>query len=130
MAKIKTPKVFISATSGDLRTVRHLVKDALLKIGCMPIEQADFPPDYRKVSEFLANEIGHCDAVVHIVGMRYGAEPVLDTLPPGAIRRSYTQLEYDISRRLKKKVYAFVCSDGFPYDECEPEDQTKYSLAC
>ncbi len=55
MSPAKPAKIFISATFGDLGSVRGLVKDALLKIGCMPVEQADFPPDYRKVAEFLAS---------------------------------------------------------------------------
>ena len=33
------PQVFISATSGDLRRVRQVVKDALLTINCMPVER-------------------------------------------------------------------------------------------
>jgi hypothetical protein len=128
MSAPKPAKVFISTTSGDLRSVRNLIKDALLKIGCMPIEQADFPPDYRKVAEFLAAEIGNCDAVIHVVGKRYGAEPDPATLPPGTVRRSYTQLEYDAACKLKKQIYTFICADDFPYDVCEPEPELKTLL--
>lgn len=128
MSGIKTPKVFVSATSGDLRSVRAVVKEALLKIGCMPIEQADFPPDYRTVADFLTHQIEACDAIVHIAGKRYGAEPSPDSLPPGAKRRSYTQLEYDVAKRLKKKVFTFICGDDFPYDKCDAEPDDKVSL--
>jgi len=44
------PKVFISATSGDLRSVRQIAKEALLSIGCHPGEQTNFEPDWRTVS--------------------------------------------------------------------------------
>jgi hypothetical protein len=44
-------RVFISATSKDLGTVRELVKQALLTMGCMPVEQTNFPPDYRSVQD-------------------------------------------------------------------------------
>ncbi|MCX7096607.1 MAG: tetratricopeptide repeat protein [Methylococcales bacterium] len=125
------PNVFISATSGDLRTVRGIVKDALLTIGCHPVEQTNFPPDYRTVYDMLYGKISDCQALVHIVGLRYGAEPQ----PPHNPRRSYTQLEYDIARDLQRKrgdkrfrVYVFVCAEGFPYDEAldiEEADKTE-----
>jgi hypothetical protein len=105
-----------------------VVKDALLKIGCMPVEQDDFPPDYRTVADFLQSEIAKCNAVIHIAGKRYGAEPDPATLPPGTVRRSYTQLEYDAGCKLNKKVYTFICADDFPYDRCEPEGELQTLL--
>jgi len=68
-------RVFISATSGDLGSVRQLVKEALLSMDCHPVEQTNFPPDYRTVKEMLQDKIAACQAVIHIVGRRYGAEP-------------------------------------------------------
>jgi len=123
-----TPRIFISATSSDLKSIRLTTREALLNIGCMPIEQTDFPPDYRGVSEFLTKEIANCDAVIHIAGKCYGAEPNPETLPLDQIRRSFTQLEYDTAIRLKKKLYVFVCGDEFPYDACQPEDEQKIAL--
>src|SRR5262245_56660488 len=96
-------KIFVSATSGDLRTTRSVVKDALLTIGCYPVEEADFAPDYRTVRKMLEAMISDSQALIHIVGMRYGAEPDPAGLAPGVPRRSYTQLEYDIGRELAKK---------------------------
>jgi tetratricopeptide (TPR) repeat protein len=130
------PKVFISATSGDLRSIRKLAKDALLTIGCHPIEQDTFPPDYRTVRAMLRERIKECQALVHIVGLRYGAEPNPATLPPGTSRRSYTQMEYDIGRELQKsrghkrfRIYTFICPKEFPYDpEPDVEDAEKRSL--
>ncbi|MCX7097982.1 MAG: tetratricopeptide repeat protein [Methylococcales bacterium] len=126
------PNVFISATSGDLRSVRGIVKEALLTIGCHPVEQTNFPPDYRTVYDMLYGKISDCQALVHIVGLRYGAEPQ----PPHKPRRSYTQLEYDIARDLQRKrgdkrfrVYVFVCAEGFPYDEAlDVEEADKREL--
>jgi Domain of unknown function (DUF4062) len=105
-----------------------MVKSALLKIGCMPIVQDDFWPDYRDVADFLKAEIKKCDAVIHIAGMRDGAEPNPDSLPPGKMRRSYTQLEYDIARELKKPCYSFICSEDFPFDKCESEGELHRQL--
>jgi hypothetical protein len=59
---MQAPKVFISATSGDLRSVRGIVKEALLTIGCHPIEQSNFPPDYRNVHTMLEERIADCQA--------------------------------------------------------------------
>lgn len=43
------PKIFISATSGDLGSVRQIVKECLLTINCHPVEQSNFEPDARTV---------------------------------------------------------------------------------
>ena len=64
-------RVFISATSKDLGTVRELVKQALLTMGCMPVEQTNFAPDYRSVQGMIEHKIADCEAVIHIVGLRY-----------------------------------------------------------
>ncbi len=117
------PKVFISAVSGDLRTVRLLVKDALLTIDCHPVEQTNFAPDWRTVEGMLRGKIEGCQALIHITGLRYGAEPDPATLPPRTARRSFTQMEYDIGRALQRergdhgfRVYTFVCPPHFLYD--------------
>ncbi|HSH95668.1 MAG TPA: DUF4062 domain-containing protein, partial [Roseimicrobium sp.] len=117
------PKVFVSATSGDLRTIRQVVKEALLTINCHPVEQTNFEPDWRTVEEMLRGRIEECQALIHIAGLRYGAEPDPTTRPPGTPRRSYTQMEYEIGRALQRergddgfRVYTFVCPADFPYD--------------
>jgi hypothetical protein len=116
-AEGKRTEVFISATSGDLRTVREIVKQGLLTMGCFPIEQTNFEPDYRTVFQMLETRIAQCDAVIHIVGVRYGAEPDPASVPEGETRRSYTQMEVEIARKLGKKLYVFLCPEDFPYDE-------------
>jgi len=120
------PEVFISATSLDLRTCRQLIKEALLTLGCVPVEQTNFPPDARTVREMLRVKIAACDAVVHVAGEVYGAEP--GERDPAEPRRSYTQLEYELAAELGKPVYVFVCGAGFPYDEHLPEDAERQAL--
>ena len=126
-----TPKIFISATSGDLGSVRQIVKEALLTINCHPVEQTNFEPDARTVADMLRGKIGDCQALIHICGLRYGAEPDVASLPPGAPRRSYTQWEYHIGRQLQEergdnhfRVYTFICPEAFPYDE-EPDSESQ-----
>ena len=122
----RRPEVFISATSADLRSCRQVIKEALLTLGCVPVEQTNFPPDYRSVRDMLRVKIAACDAVVHLAGNHYGAEP--KERAPGEPRRSYTQMEYDLARELKKPLYVFVCGDDFAYDEHAPEDAEKRAL--
>ncbi len=129
------PKVFISATSADLRSVRQLVKEALLDIDCHPVEQTNFPPDWRSVEKLLHEKIAGCAALVHIAGLRHGYEPDPTTLPLG-LPRSYTQLEYDYGCRLQDergdarfRVYVFVCPEDFDYDTgAGPEPAEKQTL--
>jgi tetratricopeptide (TPR) repeat protein len=122
------PIIFISATSKDLGTMRETIKQALLTMGCMPIEQSNFPPDYRSVHEMIEDKIARCEAVIHIVGLRYGAEPDPSTLPEGVVRLSYTQMEADIARQLEKELYVFVCTEDFPYDDAPPESEELQEL--
>ncbi len=112
-------RVFISAVTRELGSVRKLVKKGLEDNDYHAVEQDNFPPDYRDLVDKLRERIDSCDAVVHIAGHCYGAEP--GQRPRDAPRRSCTQLEYDIAVKLKRPVYVFLTGDGFPADPHEPE---------
>ena len=120
------PEVFVSATSRDLGSCRQLVKEALLTLGCAPVEQRNFPPDAREVRAMLRSRIAACHAVVHVAGLAYGTEP--STRAPGEPRRSYTQLECEIAHELGLPTFVFVCAEGFPYDPHEQEDEDRRGL--
>lgn len=120
-----TPRIFVSATSGDLRSARSIARDALLTINCHPVEQTNFEPDYRTVAEMLRGKIQQCQALIHIVGYRYGAEPDPASLPAGTPRRSYTQMEYHIARELGLRVYTFLLPEDYPYDEPPHEEDAE-----
>jgi hypothetical protein len=112
-------KVFVSATSVVLASARQTVKEALLSRGIHPVEQTHFPPDYRKLTEVLRAIVHECQAVVHIVGFRYGTEPKQrDKFAP---RRSYAQMEYHMAAELNRPVYVFLCGEDFPFDDLTPE---------
>ena len=53
-------------------------------------------------------KIADCEEVMYIVGMRYGAERDHSTLREGAARRSYTQMEDNVARKLEKETIS-VC---------------------
>ncbi len=112
-------RVFISAVTRELGSIRKLVKKGLEDNDYHAVEQDNFPLDYRDLTEKLRERIESCDAVVHIAGLCYGAEP--RNRPDDAPRRSYTQREYEIAVELGKPVYVFLTGDGFPVDPHEPE---------
>src|SRR5262249_13929748 len=110
-----------SATSRDLGSYRKAVADVLLTLGALPIIQEHFPPDHRSVLEMLRARIGPCDAVLCLVGRRYGHEPL--TREANEPRRSYTQLEYEIARELGKPVFVFLATDDCALDSAADETE-------
>jgi Domain of unknown function (DUF4062) len=69
------PEVFISATTRDLGSYRREIKDALLSLRIFPIEESTSTLTYGPLTEVLRTLIGRCDAVIHLAGFYYGAEP-------------------------------------------------------
>jgi len=112
-------RVFISAVTKELGSVRKLVESGLKANDYHAVEQADFSLSYLDLIDKLRERISTCDAVIHIAGRCYGSEP--KALPDGVTRRSYTQLEYDIAKELEKPVYVFITAKDFPADLHEPE---------
>jgi hypothetical protein len=119
-------RVFISAVTRELGSVRKLVKKGLEDNDYHAVEQDNFPPDYRDLIDKLRARIASCDAVIHIAGHCYGAEP--RQRPVDAPRRSYTQLEYDLARELEKPVYVFLTGEDFPAEPYEAEDDERAQL--
>ena len=54
---------------------RQVVKDALLTLGAHPIEESNFPTDYRELQNLLTRRLAPCHAVIHLVGFHYAGEP-------------------------------------------------------
>jgi hypothetical protein len=122
-------EVFLSATTADLGSYRREIKDALLTLGIFPVEQSNFALAYGRLTKVLHDLIGRCDAVVHLAGFHYGAEPAKP--PPGQPRRSYTQMEYYVARELQKPIFLFLAAENYEADERqdEPEEQKELQLA-
>lgn len=120
------PEIFISATTSDLGTCRKMIKEALITLGCSPVEQTNFPPAAGLVREMLRKRITDCHAVIHVAGEVYGAEP--QERSEDEPRRSYTQLEYEIACELSKDVYIFICDQEFPYDAHSLENEEQSTL--
>ena len=115
------PSIFVSGVSADLRSARELVCKGLNSLGCLPVEQERFDTAaYQQVVELLRSKISECQGVIHVVGLRYGRGPDPSTVPAHEPQRSYTQLEFELARELKKDVYVFVCGNDYPYDGPRP----------
>ena len=119
-------EVFISATTRDLGSFRREIKDALLTHQIFPIEESNFPLAYGPLTAMLGELIGRCDAVIHLAGFSYGAEP--QQRPPGEPRRSYTQIEYDVARELGKPIYLFLATKDCKTDETLVQTDEEKSL--
>src|SRR6185369_1390123 len=104
------PTIFLSGVSSEFASFRDAVETEVQKKDCFPLNQPSFGVDYRTIEEILRRNIGEADAVIHIVGFRFGFEP--KDRPPDKPRRSYTQMEYDIARELNKPVYVFLSADA------------------
>lgn len=124
------PTLFLSGVSHEFGSFRDAVENEVEMKGCFAENQPGFPPDYRTVEEMLRRKLHDSDAVIHIVGFRFGAEP--NQRPADKARRSYTQMEFDIARELNKPVYVFISKDATvrqpPDAKEQPEDAEATAL--
>ena len=104
------PTIFLSGVSHEFGSFRDAVENEIEKKGCFAENQPSFAPDYRTVEEMLRRKLHDADAVIHIVGFRFGAEP--SSAPRTSPRRSYTQMEFDIAREMEKTGLSSFLSAG------------------
>lgn len=119
-------RVFISASSKELGSVRKKIAEVVRNCDCQPVSQDDFSIGDSSLRAKLENEIAQCDAVIHIVGNNYGAEP--QTFLAGEERQSYTQMEYFIAKKFNKKVFVCLLDPSFPPDTLIEESPEKIEL--
>jgi uncharacterized protein DUF4062 len=115
------PTIFISGVSSEFGVFRDAVENEIEMKGCFAENQPGFPPDYRTVEEMLRHRLQDSDAVILLVGFRFGAEP--NQRPANVPRRSYTQMEFDIARELQKPVYVFLSSEPSVRQAPKPDEQ-------
>lgn len=120
------PTIFLSGVSSEFRSFRDAVEVEVQKKGCFAENQSSFGVDYHTVEEMVRRRISDADAVIHIVGFRFGAEP--KDRPADKPRRSYTQMEYDIARELEKPIYVFLSSDAGIADALGTDDTEESAL--
>ncbi|WP_038164479.1 tetratricopeptide repeat protein [Verrucomicrobium sp. BvORR106] len=105
-------RLFISSTTADLHHCRTTAARILKERGVEVIVEEEFATlDYVAINRHLWEFIQISDAVLFIVGTRYGSEPT--NLPPGVPRHSYAQIEWEFARQLSKARYVFVTAPAF-----------------
>ena len=115
------PTIFLSGVSHEFGSFRDAVELEIQKKGCFVENQPSFATDYRTIEAMLRQKLSEADAVIHIAGFRYGAEP--QQRPADKLRRSYSQMEFDIARQLEKPVYVFLSHDATVRDAAKPEEK-------
>ena len=123
------PTIFLSSVSSEFASFRDAAEIEIKKKGCFPLNEPSFPVDYSEIEELLRRHLSEADAMIQIVGFRYGSEP--KGRPGNRPRRSYTQMEYDIARELNIPVYVFISADANVRDANpgeQPEDDEVVQL--
>ncbi len=116
---MRNERIFISATSRDLKSYRELASKSFMKRGYPVDYQELFHLTFQQIHTMLKERIAQCDAVVCLIGWVYGAEP--SDRPPDQPRRSYTQWEYYLARELKKPVYLLLADEKTKFDRHKRE---------
>src|SRR5688572_9991029 len=119
------PTIFLSGVSHEFGSFRDAVELEIQKKGCFVENQPSFATDYRTIEAMLRQKLSEADAVIHIAGFRYGAEP--QQRPADKLRRSYSQMEFDIARQLEKPLYVFLSHDATVRDAAKPEEKDRKS---
>jgi len=124
--KQKILKVFISSTYIDLKDYRQVAITVVNRYKCVPLAMEFFMSQPKEPEKVCKDEIEECDIFVGIYARRYGF------IPKGR-KKSITQQEYELARKLGKDRLCFVV-DGkanWPLDliEYEKQEQLKKFMA-
>lgn len=118
-------RVFISATTSDLKAYRQELASYLRRLNYEVEFQDDFSTDYRTIHDLLVNKIKPCDFTICLIGTVFGAAPADQPWDPP---RSYTQLEYFISREQHKPTFLFFPASTLRLDAATDEPPDRQSL--
>ena len=103
------PRLFLSAVSEELRTVRRAVAATVRTLGFDPVSQDDFATGYGELRHWLREQMDSCEGLLQIVGDGYGAEPPDVDADYGRV--SYTQFEFLYARRQGKKTWVIIAGE-------------------
>lgn len=93
--------IFVSSTYIDLKKEREEIRNAIIKMGHIPVGMEYFPASNKTQWEVIKKLIDDCGYYVLIIGGRYGSEE-----PNSGI--SYTQLEFQYARDIAKPLLVFI----------------------
>jgi hypothetical protein len=98
------PRIFVSSTYYDLKTVRSDLERFIESMGYEPVlnEKGHIPyGNERKLEEYCYKEVGACDMIVSIIGGRYGSSSTKGDA-------SISQMELKTALDIGRQVYIFV----------------------
>jgi hypothetical protein len=107
MAK-SNPRIFISSTFEDLAEYRNAVRDAVLGAGAMPVMMEDQSTSGLTVEEKIRELLDESDAVLLLVGHRYGA---IDA----KTGKGWVEAEYEAAKRRGKPLLVFLAAEDAPW---------------
>jgi hypothetical protein len=113
--------IFLSSTSEDLRDYRSTVTDALGRLGQFVVRMETFGAKPNKPLSACRDEVLQSDALIVVVGHRYG------WIPPkadgGDGKKSITWWEVHWALEAKKPVYAFMIDPKTPWTAAREQDR-------
>lgn len=116
------PRIFISAASKELGDVRQHVTNLVLQQQCYPVVEEGFEgqSDDVALTRFLKLRLQPCDAVIHLAGRYFGGEsPRRSSRSP---RLSWTQMEYQLAKRMRKKILVGLSGPKFGSGHKTPKE--------
>ena len=117
--------IFLSSTSEDLREYRRTVGDVLGRLGQFAVRMESFGAKPTKPLDTCRDEVQACDALIVVVGHRYG------WIPPktdgGDDERSITYWEVQWALDAGMPVYAFLVDPSAAWTG--PREQDRLAVA-
>ena len=115
------PRLFISAVSGEFKTVRQQVAAVVRQLGYQAVSMDDWPAGHGELRAWLREQIDSCDGLIHLPGLAYGAEPEVHDpaahgLPADTPHYSYTQYEFLYAQAQGKKTWVIQPGQGCTRD--------------
>ena len=102
-------KVFISSTYEDLKEYRQKAIDVVSRNEDRAVAMEFFNARAEDATTVCETEIRDCDIFIGIYAHRYGY------IPKGK-KKSITQLEYELAKKLNKLCLCFVVEKSFPWN--------------
>jgi Domain of unknown function (DUF4062) len=106
MAIERRLQVFVSSTYTDLIDERKAAVEAILEAGDIPAGMELFTAGDTTQWDLIQRWIQESDVYVLLVGARYGS-----FFPRS--KKSYTQMEFELAKKLRKPMFSLVASDEF-----------------
>ncbi|AMY09081.1 Thermophilic serine proteinase precursor [Luteitalea pratensis] len=113
--------IFLSSTSEDLKDYRRTVADTLGRLGQFVVRMETFGAKPNKPLPECRQEVARSDALIVIVGHRYGWVPTKKDGGDG--RRSITWWEVQWALDTNKPVYAFLIDPTTPWTGAREQDR-------